>query len=74
MNKRVFCRIFQELQRDECMYAISQGAMAVECRLDDQDTLDLISKLHHTETLTCCVAERAFLRQLVRTTCCSLTV
>jgi len=56
--------ISQVLTPEECMYAVAQGAMAVECRSDDLETLELLKKLHdHSTTLTC-VAERAYLRKL----------
>ncbi|KAL5019761.1 hypothetical protein ScPMuIL_002653 [Solemya velum] len=57
-------RISQVLGKDVCMYAVSQGAMAVECRADDKKTLELISKIHHQETALACIAERGFLRCL----------
>ena len=47
------------------MYSVSQGAMAVECRDDDQETLKLLSSLHHFSTLLQVIAERAFLKTLV---------
>ena len=48
------------------MYAVAQGAMAVECRSDDTVTLDLLRNLHDHKTSVAVVAERAYLRQLVR--------
>ncbi|KAI8477958.1 hypothetical protein Bbelb_443130 [Branchiostoma belcheri] len=57
-------RISQTLLPDECLYAVGQGALAVEVRANDSDTLDLVSKLNHEETLLRCVAERALLREL----------
>ena len=48
------------------MYAVSQGAMAVECRGGDERILSLLNKIHdHASTIEC-VAERAFLWKLVR--------
>ena len=41
--------------------AVSQGALAIECHQDDQDTLALLSPLHHEQTARCVRAERAFL-------------
>ena len=38
----------------------------MEVRAKDQDILDLVSVLHDPETLLRCIAERAFLRHLVR--------
>ncbi|RUS92017.1 hypothetical protein EGW08_000230 [Elysia chlorotica] len=56
--------IAQVLTPEECMYAVSQGAMAVECRDGDERILSLLNKIHdHTSTIEC-VAERAFLWKL----------
>ena len=41
--------------------AVSQGALAVECRSNDQKTLELLAPLHHEPTARCVTAERAFL-------------
>lgn len=56
----------QVLPREECLHAVGQGALAVECRLDDLATISLLRPLVHLETTVCCVAERAFLKYLVR--------
>ncbi|XP_048777111.1 porphobilinogen deaminase-like isoform X2 [Ostrea edulis] len=57
-------RISQVLDKNSCMYAVSQGAMAVECRNNDSFTLSLLSQIHDPETVIQCVAERAFLKKL----------
>ncbi|WAR04355.1 HEM3-like protein [Mya arenaria] len=57
-------RIAQVLTPSECMYAVSQGAMAVECRAGDEKTLALLSPIHDQDTALQCIAERAFLKQL----------
>ncbi|KAL3887121.1 hypothetical protein ACJMK2_027076 [Sinanodonta woodiana] len=57
-------RISQVLETDVCMYAVSQGAMGVECRYDDQKTLDLLATIHDPDTALCCIAERAYLKEL----------
>ncbi|XP_046891186.1 hydroxymethylbilane synthase, b isoform X2 [Hypomesus transpacificus] len=57
-------RISQILSPEDCMYAIGQGALAVEVRTRDTDILEMVSVLHHSETVLRCIAERAFLRQL----------
>ncbi|XP_062328308.1 hydroxymethylbilane synthase, b isoform X1 [Osmerus eperlanus] len=57
-------RISQTLSPEDCMYAIGQGALAVEVRARDTDILEMVSVLHHSETVLRCIAERAFLRQL----------
>lgn len=48
----------------ELMYAVGQGAMCVECRLEDVKTLEMLSTLVDPETVIQCVAERSFLRRL----------
>ena len=58
------CRVGEVLSDGSCMYAISQGAMAVECRSFDLETLDMLSPLTHRESLLQCLAERAMLRTL----------
>jgi hydroxymethylbilane synthase len=57
-------RISEHLEKSQCMYAVGQGALGVECREDDTSTISLLSSLHHRETLLRAVAERAFLRKL----------
>lgn len=44
--------------------AIGQGAVGIECRIDDTGVNDLIRVLNHDETEVCVRAERAFLRRL----------
>ena len=46
------------------MYAVSQGALGVECRAGDEVTLKMLSELHDLDTAISCVAERSFLRTL----------
>lgn len=57
-------RISQELGKDVCMYAVGQGALAVESRSNDAITNRLLLPLNDSDTVLCCVAERAFLRIL----------
>jgi hydroxymethylbilane synthase len=44
--------------------AVSQGAIAIETRIDDVEIEELMSKINHRETWDCIVAERAFLAEL----------
>jgi len=55
-------RIHEIISDDVCFYAVGQGALAIECREDDKELLQLLSIIHHPETAASCVAERAFLR------------
>jgi hydroxymethylbilane synthase len=44
--------------------AVGQGALAIECREDDTELLELLSKLNDSDTALAVQAERAFLRTL----------
>ncbi|XP_077398086.1 porphobilinogen deaminase-like isoform X2 [Festucalex cinctus] len=57
-------RISQILEPDDCMYAVGQGALAVEVRAKDTDILEMLSVLNDTDTVLRCIAERAFLKRL----------
>uniref|UniRef100_A0A1A8JU18 Porphobilinogen deaminase n=1 Tax=Nothobranchius kuhntae TaxID=321403 RepID=A0A1A8JU18_NOTKU len=57
-------RISTILEPEDCMYAVGQGALAVEVRARDADILEMVSVLHDPETVLRCIAERAFLRRL----------
>lgn len=43
------------------LYAVGQGALAVECRENDLLTMSLLEPLHHHVTTARVVAERSFL-------------
>ena len=45
-------------------HAVSQGALAIEVRSDDTESIELCRKLTHRETSWTCTAERACLRVL----------
>eukprot|EP01133_Synstelium_polycarpum_P018949 gene18949-22676_t len=57
-------RISEVIQPDVSMYAVGQGALGIECRLDDQFILDLLRPLNDQPTSICCIAERAMLNEL----------
>ena len=57
-------RIAQELDPSVCMYAVGQGALAVETREDDARTNDIVRCLNDPDTLVACSAERQFLKYL----------
>uniref|UniRef100_A0A3B5QXI0 hydroxymethylbilane synthase n=2 Tax=Xiphophorus TaxID=8082 RepID=A0A3B5QXI0_XIPMA len=59
-------RISLILEPEDCMYAVGQGALAVEVRARDADILEMVSVLHDPDTVLRCIAERAFLKQLVQ--------
>lgn len=57
-------RISEHLEGDICMHAVGQGALAVECREGDRETLTLLANLHHRVTVLATIAERAFMKTL----------
>jgi hydroxymethylbilane synthase len=57
-------RIGLYLEPTDCLPAIAQGALGLECRMDDEATQALLAPLHHPETATAVTAERAFLARL----------
>ncbi|XP_035225391.1 porphobilinogen deaminase-like isoform X2 [Stegodyphus dumicola] len=57
-------RIDQTFTPEECMHAVGQGALAIECREDDLETIQLISKISDKDTTLCCIAERSFMKTL----------
>ncbi|XP_067307858.1 hydroxymethylbilane synthase, b isoform X2 [Pseudorasbora parva] len=57
-------RISQILGPEDCMYAVGQGALAVEVRARDRDILEMVSVLNDSDTVLRCIAERAFLKHL----------
>jgi hydroxymethylbilane synthase len=57
-------RINAPLPTSQMLPAVGQGALGIETRVDDADTIDAVSKLDHKFTRLACMAERAFLRSL----------
>jgi len=57
-------RVGQVLEASEMLYAVGQGALAVECRENDESTMSLLRPLHHHATTARVVAERSFLSTL----------
>jgi hydroxymethylbilane synthase len=56
--------ITQRLSLDVMLPAPAQGALAVQCRADDEATLALLRPIHHQPTWAAVTAERAFLSGL----------
>ncbi|MBO1198469.1 hydroxymethylbilane synthase [Staphylococcus simiae] len=52
------------LDRDTLLPAIGQGALGIECRSDDTELLDLLSKVHNHDVAQCVTAERTFLAEM----------
>jgi len=56
--------VTEYLATDVCLPAVGQGALAIECREDDQELLAEFAKLTHEETWKAVHAERAFLHAM----------
>jgi len=52
-------RISQRLTPEQSLPAVGQGAVGVECRVADAETVRLLQPLHHANTAWCVGAERA---------------
>jgi hydroxymethylbilane synthase len=57
-------RIKQRISSSWIMPAVGQGAVGLEAREGDEETLGLLSVLHHTDTADRIIAERALNRRL----------
>ncbi len=57
-------RITSYLSVEQSLPAMGQGAVGIECRIDDEQTLQLIAPLAHKETTIRLTAERALNKRL----------
>ncbi|MBF0261121.1 MAG: hydroxymethylbilane synthase [Magnetococcales bacterium] len=57
-------RVVEYFAPERIIPANGQGAVGIECRLDDATTRRLLDPLNHPETRTAVLAERAFLHEL----------
>jgi len=57
-------RISAALASEQMLPSPGQGALAIETRAEDQDTIEAVRELDHKFTRLACTAERAFLRCL----------
>jgi hydroxymethylbilane synthase len=57
-------RITATISIDDMLPAVGQGAVAIESRKDDHETLKVVGNLDHPETRVACLAERSLLRAL----------
>lgn len=57
-------RISQIIPFENMLPAVGQGAMAVEIREDDEDSIEVLKTISDVETTLCVTAERSFLRAL----------
>lgn len=57
-------RIHQVIPPEISLHAVGQGALGIECRAGDEEVLEILKKLEHSESCDRALAERAFLREL----------
>lgn len=57
-------RIREELDTDISLPAVGQGALAIECRENDEQILNLLAPLNDNQDTLCVMAERALNRHL----------
>ncbi|MCD8914928.1 hydroxymethylbilane synthase [Staphylococcus simulans] len=56
--------VTQYLEQDMLIPAIGQGALGIECRSDDEELLELLTKVHNQSVAECVTAERTFLKEM----------
>lgn len=52
------------MDEDQLLYAVGQGALAVECRESDEETIALLKPLYDVQTALRVITERSFLKTL----------
>lgn len=52
------------LDPEVCLPAAGQGALAIECRADDKEVIEMLAKINNDYTTTTVTAERTFLQLL----------
>ena len=57
-------RITEKLSVEDSLPAVGQGAIGIECRVDDPEINALLKPLHDDDTADCVKAERAFNQRL----------
>jgi hydroxymethylbilane synthase len=56
--------VTQYLSPETCLPAIGQGALGIECRTSDEEVIQLLQRVHDTETGLIVEAERTFLGKI----------
>ncbi|MDF2546282.1 MAG: hydroxymethylbilane synthase [Anaerosolibacter sp.] len=57
-------RITEYLSTDICIPAVGQGALGIQVRSGDQETIELVRSINDPEVAFCVNAERSFMREL----------
>ena len=62
LGKQIDANAF--LSVDTCLPAVGQGAIAIECRKDDEETIALLRTINDIDTETAILAERSFMKTI----------
>ena len=62
--KRLGLKVGTPISEEEMLPAVGQGAVCIECRIDDARTRGWLAKIDHAPTATCVAAEHAMLAVL----------
>jgi len=62
LGKQIDANAF--LSVDTCIPAVGQGAIAIECRKDDEETIELLRTINDIDTETAIIAERSFMKTI----------
>ena len=60
----LFTDEIQPLSLEDCLPAVAQGAIGIQCRENDNEVRELLRSLNHHPTFQAVTAERAFMRAL----------
>lgn len=57
-------RVTEVLSPTDMLYAVGQGALAVQCRSSDVNVLDMLALFNDKNTVLRVIAERSFMQAL----------
>lgn len=63
-------RVSEVLSPTEMLYAVGQGALAVQCRANDAHVLGMLALFNDSDTVLRVIAERSFMQALGKFTLC----
>lgn len=52
------------LSIDSCIPSVGQGAIAIECRKDDRETIEMLRTINEPNTEICIIAERSYMKTI----------
>lgn len=61
---KLLLTIFQYLEWNDCMHAVGQGSLGIECAENNEFILDILNSLNDPTSYLLCLAERSLMRTL----------